>query len=644
MSSLPNTSPFVLSKNVTKGGCALTLVGTMLLPLSPALAAPQVAAPAPRATQQDSIPATPAEQPGPVLATQAVQQAPTPTVQAVRQSPEQGTQSLQVTSGTFDILKGGTVTLKGSGFSQDFVHNKSFRLYVVPKGESVAFPPHRPRDYPYYVQDISSTDFAADGTVTVTASIGANFLEANSSGFEVVLGYRDGHEDGWIPAGEVRTELKVADVPALSSPTLSYNESTVDSSADSSVTVNGAGFQNISYNGSEALILALRAVDPSTGEPTGPALAQTEAKFTAYSTFFGQYMGFTNGRFSSTLKVPAGTLKADHSYVVQAFEHAVPEDHAQANSQALSTQEFVPVTGVEQPKSDPSVTLSTNTVDMGSSTTVKVKGKNFKIPEDSSVDVLFSAAEADGSPTGKELERIVLPSEKISTGDFNANVNVDGTKLDPNNRYAIFVNVVSSDGQAERFTAEYLNLTGKSPNDKVRERFADVPADHANHKAVLWADDQKLIDPREKDWFGVNGNATRGDLTVALYRMAGSPKVDQPATSPFSDVKTDDPNYAAYLWAREKGITFGWADGKFHAEAGVSKATVAAFLYRFDGKKGITVTSAPYTDVKVGSAFYREIAWTKQQKLQNSSSNQYHPSALTSRGEMAEFLMNYKVH
>ena len=119
---------------------------------------------------------------------------------AVHQGEAQNTQRLQVTSGTFDILKGGTITINGSGFSRKFVHDKSFRLYIVPKGESIAFPPHHPRDYPYYTQDVPSSAFAADGTVKLTASVGANFFEATGSSFDVVLGYRDSNQDGWIPA------------------------------------------------------------------------------------------------------------------------------------------------------------------------------------------------------------------------------------------------------------------------------------------------------------------------------------------------------------------------------------------------------------------------------------------------------------
>ena len=63
---------------------------------------------------------------------------------------------------------------------------------------------------------------------------------------------------------------------------------------------------------------------------------------------------------------------------------------------------------------------------------------------------------------------------------------------------------------------------------------------------------------------------------MALYLQAGAPEVKLPETSPWPDVKTDDPNYAAYIWVREKGISYGWSDGKFHADAGISNATVAA--------------------------------------------------------------------
>ena len=157
--------------------------------------------------------------------------------------------------------------------------------------------------------------------------------------------------------------------------------------------------------------------------------------------------------------------------------------------------------------------------------------------------------------------------------------------------------------------------------------------------AEQWFADRDILpNPSPMSW---HSGMTRHDVTVSLYRLAGSPKVELPAFSPYADVATSDPDYAAYIWARQKGITYGWADGNFHAEAGVSNATVAAFLYRYDGKKRVTVTQAPYTDVKVGSAFYREITWAKQRNLQVFPGSNYYPTALASRGELAGFLMNY---
>lgn len=77
---------------------------------------------------------------------------------------------------------------------------------------------------------------------------------------------------------------------------------------------------------------------------------------------------------------------------------------------------------------------------------------------------------------------------------------------------------------------------------------------------------------------------TREQLVNILYRMAGSPTVkDLPTTSPYADVTTDDPSYAAIIWAADAGLTAGWEDGLFHGDTPASRHTLAAFLYRSAG-------------------------------------------------------------
>ena len=77
---------------------------------------------------------------------------------------------------------------------------------------------------------------------------------------------------------------------------------------------------------------------------------------------------------------------------------------------------------------------------------------------------------------------------------------------------------------------------------------------------------------------------TRGQLVRMLYRMAGSPTVKNlPKTSPYKDVATTNPDYPAYIWAADAGITSGWDDGLFHPDDYATRNTLAAFLYRAAG-------------------------------------------------------------
>ena len=142
-------------------------------------------------------------------------------------------------------------------------------------------------------------------------------------------------------------------------------------------------------------------------------------------------------------------------------------------------------------------------------------------------------------------------------------------------------------------------------------------------------DDQKPAPSDEK----LKTPATRGELAAALYIQAGTPEVKLPETSPWPDVKTDDPNFPAYVWARQKGITFGWSDGKFHADAGISNATVAAFTYRAAGSPAVKGDS-PYSDIAPGSAFYREILWAQQNKVVLNASGAFDAQHMVTHGEL----------
>lgn len=217
---------------------------------------------------------------------------------------------------------------------------------------------------------------------------------------------------------------------------------------------------------------------------------------------------------------------------------------------------------------------------------------------------------------------------EFENGEVRGVVKVPANTLDPAKKYV--VEVWSNDGYKN---GEFAGpVVGKAPEG----RSTLLASQDLNFKGSDATEGKQpsLTDEQRKE------RATRGELTAALYAQAGSPKVDLPAVSPWPDVKTTDPNYAAYIWARQKGITFGWADGKFHADAGISNATVAAFTYRAAGSPTVQYWS-PYTDVAPGSAFFREIAWAGQNKVALSTSGTFNPKHMVTRGELEVLMMAF---
>ena len=216
-------------------------------------------------------------------------------------------------------------------------------------------------------------------------------------------------------------------------------------------------------------------------------------------------------------------------------------------------------------------------------------------------------------------------------GELSGSVKVPANTLNPAKKYVVEVwgNNGYEDGE---FVAP---VVGKAPEG----RGTLLASQDLNFKGsdASNTDDKKpsLTDEQRKE------RATRGELAVALYLQAGAPEVKLPETSPWPDVKTNDPNYAAYIWVREKGISYGWSDGKFHADAGISNATVAAFTYRAAGSPAVTGNS-PYVDVKPGAPFYREILWASQNLPTVYGGHYFLPKQLLTRGHLETVLTAFQ--
>ena len=131
-------------------------------------------------------------------------------------------------------------------------------------------------------------------------------------------------------------------------------------------------------------------------------------------------------------------------------------------------------------------------------------------------------------------------------------------------------------------------------NDRAIYEYKYLPNGYVDYSRKIiydWAECVGLISEYQKyQLIEENTVISRGQFVEYLYRLSGSPEVKNlPAQSPYGDIKTDDPRFPVVMWARERGITWGWNDGNFHYDTPASEAATALMVYRLAGSPNVTV-------------------------------------------------------
>ena len=131
-------------------------------------------------------------------------------------------------------------------------------------------------------------------------------------------------------------------------------------------------------------------------------------------------------------------------------------------------------------------------------------------------------------------------------------------------------------------------------NDRAIYEYKYLPNAYVTYGRKIiydWAECVGLISEYQKyQLIEENTVISRGQFVEYLYRLSGSPEVKNlPAQSPYGDIKTDDPRFPVVMWARQRGITWGWSDGNFHYDTPASEAATALMVYRLAGSPNVTV-------------------------------------------------------
>ena len=549
---------------------------------------------------------------------------------------------LKVDSGTLNISQGGTVSVTTSPLSAEFRKKYTFHeLALVTRGSVYVYEEHH--SYPpleEYGGGLKDLDHQVrenpDGSLTYTFKVPPQYLEvANGTLFDVVMSYYPLDENEPEPSSRsnrlyARAHIDVVQDTQPTRGTYTFSQSAIDNPwKDTTLRVEGRHVlvQARELIPNDSPVIAIYEADPATGKMVGEPVFTQQVDYT-YSGVNTRW--FRNNYFSAELKIPAGTLKPGKLYFIGMYGGGLPYPGMEESPGSMlnDVAEFLPVHSPEQESTGPALHLGSgglNPYAKTNSFTARITG--LSALGEGSYRLSVQHVDEQGRLTGQTVLQQAIPADRIQDGRVEMDLTI-AQQLSYSGAYRLVLEKVTpgKDGageSVEQLAVEdiHLKLTREDELQAAKQWFADRDI---------------LPNPSPMSW---HSGMTRHDVTVSLYRLAGSPKVELPATSPYADVATSDPDYAAYIWARQKGITFGWADGKFHPEAKLSTPSTVAFMYRYQKAMGQVTPKAPTSPslpkngslpgnqdapqsasgwqhkVRQGSAFWREAQWAVDHRM-----------------------------
>ena len=226
---------------------------------------------------------------------------------------------------------------------------------------------------------------------------------------------------------------------------------------------------------------------------------------------------------------------------------------------------------------------------------------NLKYLDIGSFDV-SSITEADNTFKGcKSLDILITPSNKKSSPSCY----LPYTMFDRNGK-----------SYSQLPVNEAAKVLGRT-KALAASIFIDVrDPSHPYYDAIYWAAGKGITKGYSDGTFGINRSCTRGEMIMFLWRYAGKPIPRAVRISPFKDVPKTHTFFSAILWAYQKGITKGYADGTFGVNRNVTRGESMMFLWRLKGKPApMRAMFSPFKDVPMNHPFYKAILWGYQKKV-----------------------------
>ena len=194
------------------------------------------------------------------------------------------------------------------------------------------------------------------------------------------------------------------------------------------------------------------------------------------------------------------------------------------------------------------------------------------------------------------------------------------------------------------FCASAPVVFAEEPGSEVS--FTDVPEGKWYSEAVKLCYEKGFMNGTGNNKFSPDGSFTRGMFVQVLSKIDGV-NLEPYAGSSFSDVNAKDWYAKATMWAHMTGYASGTGNNKFSPKSGVTRETLAQFLFNYSRRLGFDVSMranlSSYKDASKISAWAKDaVSWAVACGLiQGTSATTLSPKNTASRAQVALIIMKY---
>lgn len=169
--------------------------------------------------------------------------------------------------------------------------------------------------------------------------------------------------------------------------------------------------------------------------------------------------------------------------------------------------------------------------------------------------------------------------------------------------------------------------------------FTDVPDGTWYTEAVDWCKENGIMSGTGTTTFAPNTTMSRAMLAAVLYRSAGSPEVD--GLADFSDVPANAYYNNAAKWASDHSYISGYGNRVFGSDDPVTREQIVSILWRYEGRPA---ADAPdFADEANISGFAESaVDWARANSIVSGvGNNRFDPKGTATRAQVAVILHNY---